>query len=591
MSPLFFKKAKYVLIGVYLVSFAITIFSAFKLPVYVDEVQWKLTVSRYFLDGGKLIYLFPACDKGWLLSTPITWYPGRILDALLYGDASSPDKLRSYGWSIFMGLIFLWAWILYRLSDISKFNCLLFISSFFSLGMLPYLMVLNRPEQSLLLWTSLALGVSLVFSRSKLPTISMRLLITGLFILFGFLIASAHPKGIYFFPLLFFVFRNCEKSIFLGLVFISTLIISAYETISLWKIRTSCEESPWLTKLISQFTVQPELIFTNPAAFFDAGFNNLKRWHDYLDPIAFHADYQSQWFLGTPLVNQFPNFFWLIGYGVPYLLIAILFLLPFFNRVNYSFNFLYSLLKVNKQKLIYFSLPVFIAFILIVINRWQWSVVVLAYMITPMYSGKWIFSRLRNLSFSISKIQFGILIAIFLICFMQSLKNFYEASLLWPLLILFFIYGSPRLNLSVKRALIIYFLPIMLLLGIGYAITRVVITWDLPVMQFNSKRVHHLDSEKVKLFAKNQCGISDGSYPLVLDDKTYSIYWDRPFPLHISYVFGWWSTGTNPANTALKTQAEGLIITCESVSPEISRGFLKQDGLCCLSKEGLLSYR
>src|SRR4051812_9873285 len=60
-------------------------------PLYSDEIQWKLINSRLLLEGGKLLYLFPVCKTGFLLDSPISWYPSRLLDAALYADMTNPQ--------------------------------------------------------------------------------------------------------------------------------------------------------------------------------------------------------------------------------------------------------------------------------------------------------------------------------------------------------------------------------------------------------------------------------------------------------------------------------------------------------------------
>ena len=597
MSPLFFKKAKYVFLGIFLAGFVISLLSALQLAIYSDEVQWKLTVSRYFLDGGKLIYLFPACDKGWLLPIPITWYPGRILDDLFYSNASSPEKLRYYGWFIFLALIFLWAWIFHRISNISKLNCFLFVSSFFSLGMLPYLMVLNRPEQSLLLWTSLALAINIFLTpHKKIPFIG-RIFLLFLFILLGFLMASSHPKGVYFFPLLIIIFRAAEKSfVFLG-IYLSALVFSAFETMTLWKLRTTCDESPWLTKLMSGFSVQPDLAISNPLAFLQTGYENLKRWNDYFDPVAFHVNYQSQWFSDTPIVNLYPALFWFLGYAIPYLVIASMILCLVYFRTNFNFQYAYQFIQRYRQQVIYFGLPILGALLLVYTHRWPWAVVVLTYMITPMYSGKWFFyhaiprthflSEIIRIQSKKISIQLGILITILAICFMQTLKNFYEVSLLWPLFLLFFIYGTAQISLPAKKVLLHYLLPLMLCAGIGLSMARIWVNLELPSMQFHIPIDRKVGQEKLKNFAKNACGISDYSSSLILDDHTYAAYWDRPLPMHFLYLFGWWSTGSDPVETIKKRKPQGLVLTCSPNTSILGKALHYQDNICCLSKEEL----
>src|SRR5713101_4476624 len=67
------------------------------LPIYPDETQWRLINSRYFLDGGRAIYLFPVCSNGFLNTAPLTSYPYWLLNSLIYADMSDTHYLRLYG--------------------------------------------------------------------------------------------------------------------------------------------------------------------------------------------------------------------------------------------------------------------------------------------------------------------------------------------------------------------------------------------------------------------------------------------------------------------------------------------------------------
>jgi len=71
-------------------------------PIYADELQWKLINSRLWLDGGKLIYFFPVCAKGFLLDVPISWYPSRVVDSLLFADMTDMQRLRFWGFGSVM---------------------------------------------------------------------------------------------------------------------------------------------------------------------------------------------------------------------------------------------------------------------------------------------------------------------------------------------------------------------------------------------------------------------------------------------------------------------------------------------------------
>ncbi|NBX81490.1 hypothetical protein EBQ90_00135, partial [bacterium] len=84
----------------------------FHLPIFTDEVAWKIASSRYQVDQGLSVSLLPLCSaKAFLTKVPSVFVPAALLESFLYQDLSNLIKLRWYG-SISLALFFLSVFVL-----------------------------------------------------------------------------------------------------------------------------------------------------------------------------------------------------------------------------------------------------------------------------------------------------------------------------------------------------------------------------------------------------------------------------------------------------------------------------------------------
>src|SRR5579872_1805415 len=144
-------------------------------PIYSDELLWKLLDSRLLLDSGKLLYLFPECTKGISLDPPISWYPLQLIDAALYSDMTNPQMLRYWAIGIFFALVFYCAWFV-RFSLRPAIGYAATVGAVLaplSLGVLPFLLVMNRPEQGLLVVLVLGCSIPVLLERRKMAALQI----------------------------------------------------------------------------------------------------------------------------------------------------------------------------------------------------------------------------------------------------------------------------------------------------------------------------------------------------------------------------------------------------------------------------------
>jgi len=175
--------------------FAVLLSGVF-LPVYSDEVMTKFRVARLFLEDGNAVTLFPQCTTTAGRTVSWVFYPAGILLSAIYAHLG-PLGLRVSGISLSLIWFALLAyWCLTQARDLGgalqRFAGLVAVAS---LGVLPYLWVLSRPEQFLMLPILVLCLLALFFKDQKSAraqvamTVGLALLLTLFF--------YAHPKSMF----------------------------------------------------------------------------------------------------------------------------------------------------------------------------------------------------------------------------------------------------------------------------------------------------------------------------------------------------------------------------------------------------------
>lgn len=564
---------------VYLLCLVYTLWSVFYSPVYNDEGQWKFTVSRLFLDGGYLINLFPACTEGFLLKSPWTWYPARILDALIYADASNPFYLRQYGWFIYLGLLSLWALICRQCMGLSWVNSLLMVSAFFMVGTMPFLMVWNRPEQPIMVWITAGLLLGMYFYRHYPQKTFHQIIVFVLFSLVGCCVSASHAKGVYFLPLFLILWYRIAKNPWSTFALGSIYSWSFLETLMLWKARTHCAESEWWTNMVKSFTIQPKLLITNPHQFFDGGAHNVMRWIDYVNAASFKIGIYNPFLVAHP-VTSVTDRFTLNAVGFPVYVIALLI------AINLIQGLLASYQQGKKQAVLTVTgCILFTAFLFSLNNFSWWGVIALG--ITLVFSLLYLLAKKSSSNWVIA-LSLGICLMILM--FTQILKNYYEASLVWPIWLLIGVFTFSADSTWGRATLKYVLLPLLLLIAIASTQLR----WDLIGMlplDWQKERIERQEENaQFRIFAQQACGIHDEGGSLVLDDETYPIFWRHPKPMFTAFLYGWYAQGTDYKKTFLFQKPSGLATNCNSAPPELLP-FLKQSSrYCCASQEALEAF-
>ena len=516
----------------FLITFLVTLWIAFYSPVNADEIFWKLMIARLESDHGKLVYLFAQCREGQWIDAPLTWYPAMAINSWLYEDASHPWDLRVHGWLLFLALLGLWTWLLNHRAGLGLSDSFLAVSAFLSVGVLPFLMVYERPEQPLLLLVTLALAVTLFKAPQARLNWGVGLLVVLGFALVATLMSALHPKGMFLFPVLLVLAWRQLKSLTLMVVLTAIMGWTAYDTLQVWQLRTSCPEFPGLMKVLQSLTLRPGLLLSDPFFFIRTGWNNLLGFGAYVTSLDFRDSYVSNWLPegGGGLVSE-------------------------------------ELISIANALL---WVPLAIALLVIAAN--------------------WLSDR-RPRGWVDSLLWLSLLLALSSIVVLQTQKNFYEASLIWPLclLLVIFSFGQPFRQpgrVSV-RVVIAGLMSVALLSGV-LRIER----FGEFVQVWRQARIQQAEtvdrqSKALREFARAQCGIEDNAPRLVLDKNTYQAFWDHEQPIFLDYAAGWWAAESDIEQTFRQRRVQGLVARCENVPAAMRSRAVEFDGYCCISADSL----
>lgn len=522
------KQSLFVIIALlFTASFAMSLWMAFYVPIYEDEAAWKLLSSRLFIDQGKLVYLFAQCNRGYWLDMPLTWYPMQWFDSVIYGDASNPVFLRTMGWLGFIALMVSWVVILRTTSKLSWLTCSLFIAAFFSFGVTPFVMVLNRPEQPLLIWLTILLLITLWFDSRPLKNHFSKALITALFALLSCLMAATHPKGLFFFPLILLAWWRCVRWWPAGLPLLGVMGWTAFETKHIWFLRTACDEFPGLSEMLRKLTLRPNQLWQEPFNFIGGVLTNLQNSTQYISQMAFKKSYISDWLPSVETSFNQISIAWVSQFIIwfPIVLVAMIILL---NLAHHAYS--------KPRGIHYWPIALFLTLLLMVIMSFQ------------------------------------------------TAKNFYESTLIWPLLLLIAIYTFKGSEHVWSKRLIRWGLPVLLMAAIlsGYMRYELFFT-PAKIWQQAQAQGEPINIDALQRFAKAQCNIEANTPNLALGFLTYAAFYQHPKPILLTYSSGWWGAEANFAQTMSKREAGGLVARCKDL-PEETKALAKQQGqFCCVS--------
>lgn len=532
-------KLSYLALGLILLALtSYTLWALFYSPVYGDETYWKLMVARLVSDDGNLVYLFAQCAQGQWIKAPLSWLPAMGLSSLLYENASHPWVLRLYGWFLYVLLLPVWVLLLKRHSGLGWLDSALAVCAFFSVGVLPFLMVYDRPEKSLLVLLTIVLllaptSASLDTKQARSPASFLKIVFwVAFFGLISALLAGIHPKGLFFFPVLLAVLYLRTRSWLALVLLLGLMAWVAQETMSVWQQRTNCPEFPGLMKTLQNLTLRPANFFSDPVGFIKAAWANVLSFNDYVDNIALMPKYVENWLPAEAGVAK-PSILLMVLNGLNWVVLGVAGIVIVMNLVRARMSW------YGRTGLVWLALALALATI---------------------------------------------------VC-LQTSKNFYEAGLIWPLAFLVTVCSFGTLVEPKHRRLAGYLIMLLTLIAISSSVARIerfrsdVPNWIAERTEQQQQMDRH--NRSLQEFAKRSCGIGKDAVRLAIDLKTYSAFWQHRQPIFLDYASGWWASEADLNVTLRDRKSEGLIGECERLPADLRARSRAQGEICCLSAEDL----
>lgn len=294
-------KVFHLLLAVGVVGLAVWgIWLAAYLPVYADEVGYRIISARYSQDGGVSIYLFPHCSAGFRTPVPLWMVPFRLAEELIYSPQLGLLHIRAVGVGLHLVSVVATVALLLRRAWFDNPPVVIAAAlAFFGLGVLPFAAVMNRPDvwirSAVLVWALLPLGAA---TESRPPVWRQACLLGLVVVIPAAAIASMHLKAVLFFPLAVGAMWMLVPAPLIRAAGLLILAMIAASTCSYWMARLACPEFPALDNLFGQ-GVTPGLLFTRPVEFIGRLITNVLAIPSYWNNILFQDRYISDWLPGA----------------------------------------------------------------------------------------------------------------------------------------------------------------------------------------------------------------------------------------------------------------------------------------------------
>lgn len=502
------------------------------LPIYSDELEWNLINSRMMIDSGKLLYLFLPCSRGFLLDVPISWYPTRLIDAALYADMTNPQTLRYWAMLIFAAIVFYSAWFARRtvFPETAFLKILGVVCAPLALCVLPFQLVMNRPEQGLVVAILLGCTTPVLLHGRRINTVQAWGL-AAFYVLLAWAVAATHIKGLFFLPALlaagFLAIRRWLPSIVLA----AATTFSALETVNLWSKRTDCPESPFLVDVFRSLSIRPDDLVNGVGQFIwriGANYVDVAR---YWQQVAFQQEYESEW---LPSAASQPSMLELFSNAV----------LPSVILLGFIICAVAVALEVKRT---------------------------VATGVLPRTG---------------AVLGFLLIVGIFGVVSFQYIKNFYEAGLLLPMLGLAVLLFLPTIVPQIPNSFHSGARAIIGGLVLCAAISQFTLIWRFQANAADwwddlASRASEQDSLRDVI---KQCGIANNATTsrLILDESSYPLLWRTREPVLERYLLGWYGTGLDRTKVIRDRNVSGLVGNCEMIPSNYNENVIAKDGYCCV---------
>lgn len=517
------------------------------IPLYTDEIGWRFQ-ERAWIDGIDKSYN-DLCGPNSLARVPRIMLPVRWFSAVANQGFASPLSIRIEG----LVCAFAWATMLWlltaRLQDdrVRRDRLRALIFAVLGLGTLPFLMVLSRPEQPIIL-TSMMM-ILIVFARFPRlgEQLSAWLKVTAIVVLAG-IAASYHMKGVAYAPVALVCLAYCGKgraTLAPRVVAAGALALVMGVAASYWAGRFECLGSTKMAAMLAGENVA-SLVAANVQA------------HDLVIQLMQNAN---------PL-----NYVWLAAPDVE----------------------LSSWLPDHL-----FPRPVTLAIVGALTLLWGATILfAIAQLVFFLVR-----EGVRGLSEPRALLALGIFASVVVWGASQINRNAYEAAAVLPMLIVFSVLcltlpgGQPMwlhrsLIWLVRFAVPVALISEVILLGLatGPLIAAARTPGYLPAQRFSVSLADYSAVRGDIRAAMAQAGIPDDRIRrgILVDDVTYLALQRHLLPFHRLGVLEVWNAGIdNPAQYLIDRHSEGVVASCANLPIDFETIASRSGGICAISRAGL----
>ena len=397
-----------------------------------------------------------------------------------------------------------------------------------SLGVLPFLLVLHRAEQAALV--PLLIGCTLPVVSTPNGDARWRSWgFAALYVLLSWFMLAGHTKTVLLLPALLLSAALMIRRWLPVMMLFGAAAFGFIETYRLWQVRYDCPNSPFLAQIYRSVAVSPDDLASGITPFLQRIEVNLLGASKYWRAAEFGLDFQSYW-------------------------------LPSASQVT------------SVEHVINFMLPALVLLAVLII--------VLAIII-----------ELTNKSerFCLSRgtaIAAALLVGLLSLAALQINKNFYEASLQFPVLSLAVLLALPAVlrRTACARTLWSGAIVGLVMLALSSNAALALRLWaELPHWwgKIASRELRQQALGRVI----ERCGIDKGpnSKRLILDDFAYSVLWRTREPMFMAFFEGWWATGLDQKKLIAERKVSGLIAHCNQFPAKYSGLAVTDQTFCCVN--------
>ena len=270
------------------------------MPIYVDEVIWLMMRSRFLLDGGRtILFAYPSCAD--VVAAPPPWFfiPFRAAHAWLYAGLDTPLRIRLTGVGMAVAVFGVLLYLLRRMlpAPVATWRLAAIMAAFANLGVLPFLLALDRPEPQLLAAAGLLLLLPLARNGSAPRAAWRSPMAAGVALAVSAAMLSMHPKALFFLPLMAVAAWYLVADRRWAVVTLGLLLMLTWASYGDWQVRMACPNDDHMRAIMEQHSLSPALL-ADPVAFLGALVRNqMGGYHplSYFSAILFQQRYMSDW--------------------------------------------------------------------------------------------------------------------------------------------------------------------------------------------------------------------------------------------------------------------------------------------------------